>query len=155
MYKRLVKMSDVQVQTLISLKTEVNMSSAIEHYGVNGFENISVYTVSKWYNWNRLQKKLFKECFNQEYISKALIGWFLHFPETTGLLDLIKYWEDKSIANTVIAYALSDQEIWLDGQQVLVAKGEGIAFNLKVPHEVKARPAEHNWACLMVPAIPA
>jgi hypothetical protein len=155
MYKRLIKMAPQQVDRLSALMLQVKMNDTTEHYGVNGFEKISVYTGSKWYDWNRLQKKEFKECFDSNYISKALIGWFLHFPANTGFLDLTRYWEDKSIANSVISYALTDSEIWLNNECVTVAKGEGIAFSLRVPHEVKTKSAEQNWACLMTSTVPA
>ncbi len=155
MYKQLPKLTNDNLIKLENLLDIVSYKNKIEHIGVNGYNRLSVYNTSKWYDWTRQQKQEYKSCFENEFTDKALIGWFLRFPKTTGFLDKIEYWKTTNAAGIILAYALDDgQDIHLDGNKIVVNKGEGIAFSLRTTHEVKVKATEQNWACLMTMSMP-
>lgn len=154
-HKQLISLTSETVSKLSNLSDNVQYSSKIEHLGVNGCDRPSVYISSKWYDWTRQQKQEFKICFDSAYTDAALIGWFLKYPKDTGFLDRTEYWKNTNSAGIVLAYALNDgQDIHLDDVKVPVLKGQGIAFSLRIPHEVKAKNTEQRWACLMTLSVP-
>jgi hypothetical protein len=149
MYTRLETFDENTVQSLRALFETVEFTSKNKRLGEGGSANISVYTYSKWKTWNRMQVRNFKSIFDSADVDKSIIGWFLHLPANAGFLDLMTVWVGKS-AGTVIAYALEDnQKIWLGGTEITVNKGEGIKFNLSVPHEIKKSNVNQKWSCLM------
>jgi len=155
MNKKLSNLTIENLDKLARLSRVVNYSDKIEHIGVNGYSQLSVYNTSKWYNWTRQQKQEFKSCFDTEFSNKALIGWFLKFPKDTGFLDKMEYWKNTDSAGVVLAYAICDnQEIYLNENKVEVNKGEGIAFSLRAMHEVKSKLTDQHWACLMTMSMP-
>ena len=155
MYKKLIDLTNDNLVKLESLSDSVAYNSKIQHVGEHGYDQLSVYDTSKWYDWNRAQKQEFKSCFEYDLSNKALIGWFLKFPKTTGFLDLMNYWKDTDSAGVIIAYALEEnQDIYLNGVKVVVHKGEGIAFSLRTEHEVKKKATEQKWACMMTMSMP-
>jgi hypothetical protein len=154
MYKKLANISNESVIKLEALNAIVKQSNEIQHVGVNGYNKLSVYTTSKWYDWTRAQKQEFKNCFAPELVEQSLIGWLLTFPRTTGFLDLMDYWKDTDSAGVIVAYALDNNEIYLNGTRVVVHQGEGIAFSLRTEHEVKKKAIEQKWACMMLLSMP-
>lgn len=146
----MLNLNEETVSRLQSLNAEVAMTDHNRRVGANGAARMSVYTYSKWHTWNRLQKTQFKQSFGSE-VDTAVIGWFLHFPPITGFLDLMTAWVDtKTSAGTIIAYALdNNQTIILNNTPVIVNKGEGIKFSLRVPHEIRQSSTGQHWACLM------
>jgi hypothetical protein len=156
MHKQLPNLTNNNITKLENLSSSIGYRDKIEHIGVNGYNRLSIYNTSKWYDWTRQQKQEFKSCFEDDFSNKAIIGWFLKFPKTTGFLDEIDYWKTTNAAGIILAYALNDgQDIYLNHNKVVVNKGEGIAFSLRLTHEVKAKPTEQNWACLMTMSMPA
>lgn len=118
--------------------------------GANGQDALSVYSNSKWYNWDRKTRAHFKLLFPDQYVKKALIGWFLDIPREDGFLDLMTYWKDDVMPAVVAAYALRDnQTLWLDGKPFTANRGEGILFTLDCLHEIKPSQDGQRWACVM------
>jgi predicted phosphoadenosine phosphosulfate sulfurtransferase len=150
MYKQKYKLTTNEIESLVSLKNEVNLENTSVRLGISGTDNLSVYTVSKWKSWNRNQKIEFKKNFPVEIIDKSVVGWYLHIPSKTGFLDLMTTWMGQKTCGTIFAYALEDnQAIILDGEQVTVNRGESVKFNLSVPHEIKQGNSQ-TWACVML-----
>lgn len=140
-----------KIATLKDLQSSVNLVSDKIRLGVNGASRLSVYSFSKWKAWDRTTRNRFKECFSDDYVNDALIGWFLHLPANTGFLDQQNAWVNEKVAGTVIAYSLSDSNnIWIAGNEARISTGEGIKFSLKNIHEIKTSSTDKNWACLML-----
>jgi hypothetical protein len=150
MYEKLSTLPIEKIQTLEEISLTVPMSEHRKRVGAGGVSRMSVYTHSKWTTWNRHQKSSFKSVFDSTFLDKAVIGWILHFPANTGFLDLMTAWVDDKICGTIVAYALADQKIELNGEVVEVARGEGIKFGLQIPHEIKSSQTDQKWACLML-----
>jgi hypothetical protein len=150
MYEKLSKLNDSVILELQNLLLSVPLTDQRKRVGANGIDKMSIYKHSKWTLWNRQQKSIFKSAFNQSLVDKAVMGWILHFPSKTGFLDLMTAWKDQKICGTIVAYALEDQQIILNGTDIDVKKGEGIKFKLSVPHEIKPSLIDQNWACLML-----
>jgi len=151
MIERIGNLEADKIATLKNLQSNIDFVSNRIRLGTNGANKLSVYSFSKWKTWDRATRNSFKECFNQDDIDKALIGWFLHLPANTGFLDEQNAWVDAPVAGTVIAYSLSDSNnIWVAGNEARISTGEGIKFSLKNLHEIKTSTTDKNWACLML-----
>lgn len=151
MIERIGNLEATAIATLKSLQDTVNFKSDRIRLGANGAANISVYSFSKWKEWNRETRNSFKECFKSTDIENALIGWFLHLPANTGFLDQQTAWVNETAAGTVIAYSLTDNNnITIDGTEASLSTGEGIKFSLKNIHEIKTSDSDKSWACLML-----
>lgn len=152
MYKNYEPLTGDELKRLTTLKNSVDFVKA-EGYelrkGKNAPKVMSVYNFSKWFEWHSTQRKEFKEFFPTTVREKIVQGWFLELPAHDGFLDVIDYWVDKKHAGHVIATALKDQSIYLDGQEVVVRKGEQIGFDLRTIHELKASKKGQLWACVM------
>ena len=149
--ENLPNISSVAVDKLTALVSSVEFDDKKRRLGVNGVDKMSVYRKSRWYEWTREQKSIFEAAFNQAYIEKSVVGWFLHFPANTGFLDQMNAWQNATHAGNIIAFSLSDNNsIWIDGTEYHAAKGEGYKFSLKHLHEVKTSPDNRYWACLML-----
>lgn len=150
MYKILSAINEQNHSTLLNLFSQVRFSDAGIRLGENGHNKRSVLTYSKWYNWNREQRSSFKGCFDASQIESAVVGWFLCFPKDIGFLDLMKTWQNQTMAGVITAYSLeADQSIILDGNRISLDRGQGINFSLKIPHEVTPCNFDQKWACLM------
>lgn len=150
MYTKLIKLSDEKILFLDNLSNQVSYRTNNIRVGANGPEKMSVYSYSKWFDWNRIQRRDYKSSFSSELSNEAMMGWFLKFPQTVGFLDLMTYWIGNKLAANVASFALKDQEIIINGQKIPVLRGEGIKFSLAVPHEIKPSNHEMKWACLML-----
>lgn len=150
MYEKLSRITNDQIQILRTLKETVPMTDKHIRLGQHGTDKISIYNYSKWSLWNRVQKNNFKSIFAQEDLDKSVVGWLLNLPSNTGFLDRMIAWEGQDNCGTVVAYALEDQEIYINDAVVTVLSGEGIKFKLNQPHEIKTSSNERNWACIMV-----
>lgn len=150
MYEKLTNLNSNQLDALQQLFGNVDFTDKNIRVGASGTTKMSKYVHSRWYDWNRQQKTSFKNCFNPAYSENALVGWFLKFPANQGFLDLMNYWVDKKMAGVVVAYALTNNTIIINSNQISVKAGEGIKFSLKNPHEIRVSPAEQRWACLML-----
>lgn len=149
MYETLPTLTEESITKLTDLQLSVSLSNKDIRLGASGINNISVYEQSKWTTWTREQKLTFKEVMGS-FVEKAIVGWFLKFPANSGFLDTMNAWAESKSAGTIVAYALKDgQNIWINGSEVTVNKGEGIKFNLKHIHEVKPSNNDQIWACLM------
>lgn len=149
MYKKLSTLPSDSVQILDSLIEEVSFNDKNIRLGANGINKLSKYSHSRWFDWTASQRSLFKMSFGTES-EKAIVGWFLTLPESIGFLDLMTYWQDKVMAGTIVSYALNnDQRIWLNNNEIILNRGEGLEFSLKVPHEIKSSNIQQNWACIM------
>lgn len=150
MYNRLQNLSTENIQNLLNVASQVNFIDTNKRMGANGVENPSIYTYSKWKTWSHSHRQLYKSMFNADDIDKALIGWYLKFSADTGFLDLMTTWVTGRHCGSVIAYSLNNnQNLWLQGQELVLQQGEGIKFKLNVPHEVKQSSQEQLWACIM------
>jgi hypothetical protein len=144
-------LSSDNLATLDTLKSNVDFLSNSIRLGVNNYSNLSKYEVSKWKGWTRTQRSTFKSCFADEDINKAVIGYFLKFPANTGLLDDMNAWDGESVAGTIVAYSLTDNNtITIDNQVISLDRGQGVEFSLTNIHSVSTSSAERNWACLML-----
>lgn len=139
----------MNLDALQTLANAVSYTNKNIRVGASGANRMSKYVYSRWYDWNRQQKVTFKNSFSAEQANNALVGWFLKFPANQGFLDLMDYWVDKPMAGIVVAYALTNNNIVINGNQISVKSGEGIKFSLKHPHEIRVSPSEQRWACLM------
>lgn len=150
MYENLTALDSSTVDQLLVLKGAVPFTNKNIRLGSGGIENRSVYTYSRWYEWNRTQKSTYETALGSALIDKSIVGWFLDIPANTGFLDLMDNWVDEPMAGTVVAYSLANgQEIIINGSTVTVNRGEGIRFSLKMPHEIKTSASGQQWACLM------
>lgn len=148
MYDKITRLNDESLEILQNLISQVPFRSDNIRIGVNKTSNKSVYSESKWYNWNRQQKIQFKEAMGS-LVDTAVVGWFIKFPQN-GFLDKMDYWLDKTSAGTIVAYSLNNNnKIIMQDQEVKCDLGEGISFSLKQIHEIKPESFERNWACLM------
>lgn len=150
MYEKLSNLNVNQLDALQALSGAVEYTDKNIRVGASGTNKMSKYVYSRWYDWNRQQKTAFKNSFSPAYTENALVGWFLKLPANQGFLDLMNYWVDKHMAGVVVAYALSNNTIIINGNQIAVKAGEGIKFSLKFPHEIRIAPSEQRWACLMM-----
>jgi len=151
MYTRRNNLSLENITVLETLKNSVPYISNSTRIGKNNFDGLSVYEFSKWKTWNRDQRKSFKQCFETADIDKSVIGWFLKFPANKGFLDTMTAWQDVTVAGTIVAYSLTENNnITINGEKIAVDKGHGLEFSLKNAHSVSALETEGNWACLML-----
>jgi hypothetical protein len=150
MYTKLIKLQDDKIVFLDNLSNQVNYRSNNIRVGASGSEKMSIYSYSKWFDWNRIQRKEYKSCFDKDLLDSAMMGWFLKFPRNSGFLDLMTYWVGNKLAANVVSFALADQDIIINGQKITVLRGEGIKFNLGTPHEIKPSSNEMRWVCLML-----
>lgn len=138
---------------LLELSKEVPFKSSggsNTRIGMNGEKALSIYDYSKWLRWNRHQRKTFKETFFQPQMEKATQCWFLRFPEGTGFLDVMNQWVNDPHPASIVSMSLKDgQIITLDGEDVVVNKGEVIGFRLNSLHSVPKSDKEQLWACTM------
>lgn len=149
MYKIETTLSSDDLAAFDSLIGTVPFTNNNIRLGANGIEKLSRYSYSRWFDWTNDQRTTFKNSFGSD-ANTALVGWFLTFPANTGFLDLMTYWQDKTMAGNIVSYALNDnQRIWLDGTEVAVNRGEGVKFSLKIPHEIKISTVTQNWVCVM------
>jgi hypothetical protein len=151
MYTKLEKLTEENINSLKTLMSSVSFTDKKKRLGAHGLDKLSIYLYSKWHDWDRNKKQTFKSNLPLAHVEKSLIGWFLHFPETVGFLDVMDAWVGKTMAGNIVAYALEEnQKIWIDNQEILLEKGEGIKFSLRYLHEIKAGNPMQNWACLML-----
>jgi len=151
MYIKLEKLNSNQIDNLSDLISSVTFTDKNKRIGANGIENFSIYNYSKWHEWDRNKKILFKSSLPSIYAEKSLIGWFLHLPPETGFLDLMDAWVGQTMAGTVVAYSLTeDQQISINNENVTLERGEGIKFCLRYAHEIRPSELGQYWACLMI-----
>ena len=144
-------LSSANLTALDALKSNVDFVSGVIRLGANNYGNLSKYEVSKWKGWNRTQRSAFKSYFAEEDINKAVIGYFIKFPANTGFLDEMNAWDGETVAGTIIAYSLTDNNsITIDGKIVTLQRGQGVEFSLTNTHSISTAGVERNWACLML-----
>lgn len=152
MYKYFEPLPESEVSELIELSKEVKFTKA-EGYrrrrGANAPKVNSVYNFSMWFNWRAAQRKQYKDYFPATVREKIVQGWFLELPPHVGFLDLMDYWVGKPQSGRVIATALKDQSIWLDGKEQRLSAGQQIGFSLETLHEIKTCREGGLWACVM------
>lgn len=154
MYKILDNLTEENKNALLSLKNEVPMhaaSSSNRRMGANGHNNLSVYNFSKYLNdWNRHQRKIFMDNFPDPADEKAVVKWFLEFPENTGHLDTMTVWENEPDTPWVTSYNLKGiGNIILGDEEVIVPEGQGISFRLTTVHSIPKTTSGTLWACVM------
>lgn len=154
MYTLLPALDDQKVADLLALREEVTMLDSVGHrlrIGKNILDKESKYSYSRWFSWNRHQRAKYKQLIPENIVKRSLQCWFLEFAPDTGFLDTMVAWVGSKGCGTAIAYALKDgMHINLEGQNVFVKKGEGIAFHLSTVHQVNPSPAGGLWACVMI-----
>lgn len=154
MYKHYEPLTEVEVETLDELSTQVSyrLSNGSRcRMGANREKARSIYRYAKWYDWNKAQRETFRVGFTEEVIGKTIQGWFLHIPAKTGFLDVMTYWVDKINSGTVVCTALRDrQTIILDGKPIELRKGEQIGFSLRTVHSIPKSEFGQLWACVMI-----
>ncbi|AEH03580.1 hypothetical protein AVT69_gp155 [Pseudomonas phage PhiPA3] len=153
MYKHYDPLTEAELETLLTLKDQVPFKIATSYkrrMGENGNKALSIYNYSKWFEWTKPQRELFKEGFSNDALDKAVQGWFLELPAGKGFLDRMTTWVDKPGSGTIIATALKDQDILLDDKSVHLKKGEQIGFHLSTIHQIAPSKEGQLWACIMV-----
>jgi hypothetical protein len=150
MHELLDPISEDSVETLQAMMAGLTFHDNDVRVGANGIEKLSVYETTKWLEWSREDRAAFKAALPEAYVTKAVIGSFLHLPADTGFLDTQDFWTKTPMAGTMISYALEDDmDITINGETIPVAKGEGIKFHLSHVHEISTKATDQNWACLM------
>jgi hypothetical protein len=150
MYKKLPTLTSSSIKQFENLYSSVEMKDFPVRLGVHGASKPSYYFSSKWYDWKHDQREGFKSAFPEPYADYAVSGYFINFPAEIGRLDLQDYWVGSRMAGNMISYSLTDNIIYINDEGISVKKGEGITFNLREYHEVKATSAhDQKWACLM------
>lgn len=158
MFTRYPKLPDQDLEVLQKLVTEVSFVEAVSHrrrMGENKMHALSIYNYSRWYAWNRFQRRAYRAAHNANAEPDILVGWLLDIPPEQGFLDRQTYWVDKKMAHTVVSYAVkSDQTIHINDVPIVVPQGAGIGFSLRTIHEIKPSTEGQLWACVMVPHQP-
>ncbi|QBJ02717.1 hypothetical protein MZD04_gp191 [Pseudomonas phage Psa21] len=153
MYTILPALDQDTVDKLIALRKELTMSDSTGtrlRIGKNIRDKESRYRYSRWFSWNRHQRAKYKELIPEQIVSRSIQCWFLEFEPEVGFLDTMTYWVGMPSCGTAIAYALQDDMyINLEGNNIHVKKGEGIAFHLSTVHQVNPSSAGGLWACVM------
>ncbi len=154
MYTNYPKLSEEAIAELKALRQELPMvesHSIRRRMGENGPKRLSWYLTTRSFTWLSAQRARFNAQLPAVQTEGSVVNWFVEYPAHTGFLDRMVYWVDKDRAGTVIAYALDgDYEILLEDKSVVVPRGEGIGFNLRVIHEIKESKPGQLWACMMV-----
>lgn len=153
MYKYFDPLTESEVAVLTELTDHVKFTPAEGMYrrrGANAPAVNSIYNTSRWFDWHSTHRAIFKQFFPTTVRDKIIQGWFLEIPEHKGFLDLMDYWVDKYLSGRVIATALKDQSIYLDGKEIRLRKGEQIGFSLRTLHEIKPSRTGGLWACVMI-----
>lgn len=157
MYKRYPALDPETQEALLNLSTTVSYVEAKSHrrrMGANGASALSIYSSSRYFSWDAKTRETFKSLFPAAH-RNGVVWWFLKFPEKKGFLDLQTTWIGKPQSGTIISYALNDgQSIIIGDEAVTLKKGEGIGFNLQIPHEVPKGQPEQLWACAMILGAP-
>ena len=147
-------LDDTQVDTLVNLAKPmyfVEAHGSRRRVGRNGPNALSMYSVTKWFNWNKAQREVFREHFPEVYRDKIVQGWFLKYPKDIGFLDIMDAWANTPYCGTIVAISLRDnQSMKIEDTLVTLQKGEIIKFHLGTTHSVPRVKDEHLWACLMV-----
>lgn len=152
MYKYFEPLPESEVSELIELSKEVKFTKAEgfrRRRGANAPRVNSVYNFSRWFDWRSGQRKQYKEYFPVTVREKIVQGWFLELPPHVGFLDLMDAWVGQPQSGRVIATALKDQSIWLEGKEQRLNAGDQIGFSLELLHEIKACREGGLWACVM------
>lgn len=153
MYKHYEKLSPEEVESLLALSKEVEYKDSRGsrmRVGYNGAKACSIYKYSKWFDWKHTQREFYKTTLPEVAIPKVVQCWFLEIPENNGFLDLMDYWVDKPLSGRIIATALRDQTIIINGNPVKVLTGEQIGFSLCTLHEIRKSREGQLWACAMI-----
>lgn len=154
MYTLYPKLSEENITELKALKGELNFvesKAQRRRMGENGLNRASWYLTSRSFTWLQEQRARFAKLVPEKQVKNSLVSWFVEYPAKTGFLDRMTYWVDKTMAGTVIVYALDgDYEILIENKRVVVPRGEGIGFSLRLVHEIKESKAGQLWACMMV-----
>lgn len=152
MYKLYDPLTADELASLQKLADTVKFNPATgvqRRRGANAPKINSIYNTSKWFDWTAINRAGYKNYFPKQVHEKIIQGWFLELPPKVGFLDVMNYWVDKPSSGTIIATALKDQTITLDGKAVAVSKGNQIGFHLSTLHELKASKSGQLWACVM------
>lgn len=154
MHKILDNLTEEAKASLLDLQSNVPMKEATSYrrrVGVNGPNNLSVYSFSKYLDkWNRAQRKQFMDAFPNPADEKAVAKWFLKLPAATGQIDLTETWVNEPSAAWVTSYNLKGAgNITLDGTEIIVPEGQGITFQLSTPHGITKTESGTLWACVM------
>lgn len=164
-YVHLQKLPPESVEQLVSLFGEFNPPFATSirrrigndrtnrlRMGSNGIDSLSVYRDTRWFKWTAEQRNRFKAAFTNPKHTNALVGYFIHFPQNTGFLDVMESWKGQGEnSSIIIAYAMYDgQSIYIEDEQVVLQSGEGIAFHVSSVHQVKKSKLDALWANTMV-----
>lgn len=162
MNDKLYRMPILSAQVISDLRLHysqvphVQASSHRRRMGENGPLAPSVYTFSRWYTWTKAKRDDFKALWREDIIKDAMVGWHLAFPPVIGFLDRMTTWVGEIRTGSVVSYNIGgDCTILIDDRPVVVKHGEGIAFNLRMIHEIKASKAGQQWACIMTLHNPA
>lgn len=158
-YKKLPTLSESRVVALKELADTVHLKTSVGsrvRMGRNKEKRLSRYLYSKWFNWSRKERQIYREAVGESRAKEAVQCWFLRIPEKDGFLDVMDTWVYQGGRAAVIAtYAVGgDQTIWIGDEEILVKKGEGIAFRLSELHEIRESEEGQLWACMMTQMSP-
>ena len=145
--------SESTADEFLKLALELNYKFSIGsrmRLGKNAPHVESKYWYTRWFDWNFKQRSLFKELFPEEFTTRILQAWFLKYEPLTGLSDEMDFWLDHRNPATFYCLALHDgQTIVINGETVVVNKGEILEFTTNQLHEVRPSKNERHWACIM------
>lgn len=152
-YKLFPAASKTDVKKFIELSEGLVFSRAEgskRRVGRNKEKALSIYKYSKWFTWSFKQRAIYRKLIGDHRASRTLQCWYMKVPAGDGFLDVMDYWVTHPTACSVVSVALKDnQSIWIDGEEVVVKKGEAIGFKLNTIHEIKPSENGQMWACIM------
>jgi hypothetical protein len=152
-YKILDSLTPTQIANLLELQSNVTMVPATgvrRRIGVNGINNLSVYSYSRYLTWTSAQRKIFSDNYPTNADSKAFIKWFVEFPADTGFLDRLETWKDDKSPSWYTCYNIRGAgSITLNGVDITIPAGQGITYPLSIPHEMKSTSTSALWACVV------
>ena len=152
-YKVFPAVSKATVKKYIELSETINFTQAEgskRRVGLNKEKALSIYKYSKWFSWNYKQRAIYRELLGQHRSGRSIQCWYLDIPAGDGFLDVMDYWVKHPVSCSVVSVALKgNQSIWIDGEEVIVKKGEAIGFKLNSLHEIKPSENGQMWACIM------
>lgn len=142
--------SALAVEKLIKIANEVTYLFSKNHYHrVGEHENnmISEYYFSKWYHWNRFQRKEFRSLIPKDLDDKIFLANFTMYRANTGFLDTIVQFRDRNHhLGRIVAIALYDnQKIIIERKEYTLNAGDAISFATREIHAVPKSSKDALW----------
>lgn len=147
------RLSDSNVLNLRNLQACVTMKDATSHrrrIGENKFNNLSIYSYSRYLTWKSSQRELFFANFPQCIVPNAKVFWYLKFPQLSGFLDTMTSWVGVRSPAYINSYCIDGLgKIIVNETEYTIPIGMGISFPVSDVHEVPKTELGSVWACAL------